>query len=70
MYLTAYIGSGKQRLSNGYFIGAIEDNRYVITRRNMTENPNPNIMFEIRLKQQCFQENEFKNFLKSHEENC
>jgi hypothetical protein len=70
MYLTAYIGSGKQRLSNGYFIGAIKDNRYVITRRNMTENPNPNIMFEIRLKQQCFQENEFKNFLKSHTENC
>lgn len=70
MYLTAYIGPGKQRLNNGYFIGAIKDNRYVITRRNMTENPNPNIMFEIRLKQQCFQENEFKNFLKSQEENC
>ncbi len=36
----------------------------------MTENPNPNIMFEIRLKQRCFQENGFKNFLKSQEENC
>ena len=70
MYLTAYIGSGKQRLNNGYFIGARKDEKYVITRRNMTENPNPNIMFEIRLKQQCFQENEFKSFLKSHEENC
>jgi len=70
MYLTLNIGHGNQRLNNGYFIGAIKDNRYVITRRNMTENPNPNIMFEITLKQQYFQENEFKNFLKSQKENC
>ncbi len=70
MYLTAYIGPGKQRLNNGYFIGAIKDDRYVITKLNLTKKPNPNIMFEIRLKQQCFQENEFKNFLKSKEENC
>lgn len=70
MYLTKYIGGGKKCLDNGYFIGAFNDNKYVITRRNMNPNPNPNIMFEIGLRQRCFQEIDFLNFLKSCDTNC
>jgi|GEM_PF-4660640 len=71
MYLKKDIGNGKVRLEDGYFIGEKRDDGcYVITRRNLTKKPNPNIMFVITLKSSNFQEDAFKKFLKSVGVHC
>jgi len=51
LYIVTKEEIGKTNLEDGYFISEKKDGKFGVTKRNQTEDPNPNVMFTLKLKE-------------------
>jgi len=63
LYILTESSISKTHLEEKFFISTLKNSKYEVRKLNGTENPNPNVVFELKLKKDIeFKFKEFKEF--------